>query len=408
MTFEIGFVKEQDLELDESKTWDLVVSENGKPRLNKARSSFRPMIREQIPSLITVFEYWRDYLEYLVLKRTEVKTGKVDYPAVKCSKRGNDVYAERVEKRLGFLKEVPNEEFWTNQDFDERRWFKRPVLHTKLLWVTLTFDPSVCALDVAWNGDRELRTDEKTGEVRVTKLKPNKKGIMTGGKPIWFHVKGCPCIRCQFNRSISLLRHHYGHIDTVTFLQAFPDPKGSAHGYTHIHAILQFKDHEFEVFPHMEKDRDGKLRLVFRLDKMPEFKDHLKWPAFVDVCGLRSMRAAYLYALKHVKNAAFGHNDEARIHNALGWLFRKRTFTVSGALVKDYGEFIKGLHNSKSGYQLDLFGGVVPRFVYELVGIFSLGELRKVKEIPDPPPWALVLDCSDHKKLVEERWHYAN
>ena len=55
------------------------------------------------------YEKWRDYAEYVVLQKQidslrvigEVEKKTI---AIKCSKRGNDVYWWRVDKRLRFLK----------------------------------------------------------------------------------------------------------------------------------------------------------------------------------------------------------------------------------------------------------------------------------------------------------------
>lgn len=65
--------------------------------------------------------------------------GNYEYVAVKCAKRGNDVYLLRVENRLrGLGFHIPD----VNIDFT-----KHPF--TNMLFITLTYDTKLCSFDEA-------------------------------------------------------------------------------------------------------------------------------------------------------------------------------------------------------------------------------------------------------------------
>lgn len=62
---------------------------------------------------------------------------------------------------------------------------------------------------------------------------------------------------------------------------------------------------------------------------------------------------------------------------SLTWLFKKRGFSVSGDFRRQLSDLIKGLHNSNMGLvQSCLDGSLVPRSVWEFVGVFSGWELN--------------------------------
>jgi hypothetical protein len=70
----------------------------------------------------------------------KTEAGQYKYVAVKCAKRGNDVYVSRVDSRLyGLGFHVPNMDF----DFE-----KNP--YTNILFITLTYNTKLCSFDVAW------------------------------------------------------------------------------------------------------------------------------------------------------------------------------------------------------------------------------------------------------------------
>ncbi len=82
-----------------------------KPRLNFARNYFLEFSLDKdldFEELKEFYRNWRDYDEYVVLQKQSENLrnkGEVEKEtiAIKCAKRGNDVYWWQVGKRLKFL-----------------------------------------------------------------------------------------------------------------------------------------------------------------------------------------------------------------------------------------------------------------------------------------------------------------
>jgi hypothetical protein len=305
---------------------------NGKPRLACAKAHFLESGVCDIDGLMNYYKTWRDFDEFMVLHRAEsdIRDEKKTI-AVKCSKRGNDVYGRRTEKRLRFLKATENLEFFSPKDFDCKQ-----VVHTSLLWVTLSWDTNFCGLKESWESGQYY-----------------------------------------FNLWITNLRNHYGRIDVLRFPQASPDRSGKAFGYLHFHVVLLFRDCEFTVFPYL----NDKLEMSYRIEEKDVFDNQGKWHSFTDVRAISSMKGIYQYAIKHYENAGFGTSEEATLNNAMSWIFKKKSYTVSGGFRETYSEFIKTLRNSKvSLVQIDLFCEE-HKAIWKFIGIFSIFEL--CKEYPD-------------------------
>jgi len=170
-----------------------------KPRLNYARNYFLEFsIAKDLDfqELEKFYLDWRDFIEYIVLHEQidslKVK-GEVDKEtfAVKCSKRGNDVYWWRVGKRLRFLNSLKGGSL-----FDPHGSIKS----SNVLFVTLTYDVKRSGISEAW---------ETVGE--------------------------------EFNNWIRNLRKKFGRISHLRCWEA------SEKGYPHIHVLMIFHNYEFRV-----------------------------------------------------------------------------------------------------------------------------------------------------------------
>ncbi|MCJ7635268.1 hypothetical protein MUP77_23125, partial [Candidatus Bathyarchaeota archaeon] len=74
---------------------------------------------------------------------TRFKDFKNEVFAVKCAKRGNDVYRSRVRQRFEGLTSMADElVFFNAKDHGPKR--------TRALWVTLTYDSKRCSFKEAW------------------------------------------------------------------------------------------------------------------------------------------------------------------------------------------------------------------------------------------------------------------
>jgi len=346
----------------EFEIYNLVMDDYGRPRLSVARAHFKPLDEGDVDLLVDVFQIWRDFNEYGIIKGENLFSGEKKYLAIKLSKRGNDVFAERMRSRLDFLKGVNSKDkFFDASDFKGRNRSKEVT--TQLLWVTLTFDSKICDLNSAWKR-----------------------------------------VRDDFNLWITKLRNRYGKIWYVAFPQAFPDPKGEAYGYPHIHLIMLFEDQEFRVFPRFELDKKGKPGLVFRIAEKDEIEHQGKWHSFIDVKALSSMRGVLNYARKYAENVCHGSGKESAVNNAVMWLMKKRSYSVSGAFRKAYHDLIVGLRNSKLQAvlaQQTLWGEMIPIWKWTFLGVWSVSDLNLVG---DPPPWVVVLEREKVQKLIERKY----
>jgi hypothetical protein len=287
---------------------------DGKPRLAAAKSYFFDLGDLDFKGLVDYYKTWRSFNEYLLLERIE--GDKREWFAVKCSKRGNDVYWSRISKRLAGLKDQQDIEFFNPKD--------RGSKTTRAIFVTLTYDSKLGSINDAW---------EEHGN--------------------WW------------NRWITNLRDKFGELSYIRTWESF------INGYPHVHALLIFKDHEFNVF--RQRGKDGKYR--FRIQEKEQFES--SWHSNVDVQACSSLRKASLYITKYLTKGFHESSEEALDKSLRGltlsmnWIFRKRSFAVS----RDLFDLISDLRNSKSQVlQSLLTGGSIP-VTWRFLGIFSAAAL---------------------------------
>ena len=269
---------------------------------------------------------WRDFIEYIVLQKQtdnlKVK-GEVNREtfAVKCSKRGNDVYWWRVGKRLKFLKKLKGQTL-----FDPHNSIKQ----SNVLFVTLTFDTGRSTIREAW---------ETIGE--------------------------------DFNNWIRNLRKKFGRI---SYLRCW---ESSKKGYPHIHALMIFHGHKFHV---------TRIKGKYRVLENDEFER--SYHSFVDVQAIQEIKEGIKYATKYLTKTKNERNTQT-LTLALCWLFRKRSFAVSG----DLYEFLQiEIKNSSQSIlvQTDLQGVEINLKVeWIFIGVF--------------PAKRLGIDRNEWRKVITDR-----
>jgi len=287
---------------------------NGKPRLEAARTYFLGLGDMDFEGLVCFYNAWRSFNEYILLERIE--GDQRSFHAVKCSKRGNDVYWWRTNRRLQGLKDREDVQFFNPKD--------RGLKKTRAVFVTLTYDTKIGSVYDAW---------EDHGSC--------------------------------WNRWITNLREKFGELSYIRTWESF------VNGYPHIHALIIFKDHEFTVF--RQKGKDGKYR--FRIQEKACFE--AGWHSNVDVQACSSLKKASLYITKYLTKGFHEQSEEALDKSlrgltlAMTWVFKKRSFAVSRDLV----DLINGLRNSKSeALQMTFDGGFIP-VEWCFLGVFSAGSL---------------------------------
>ena len=306
----------------------LLDSEN-KPRLNYARNYFLEFSLDKdldFNELERFYVDWREFIEYIVVQkqteslRTKGETDKETF-AVKCSKRGNDVYWWRVGKRLKFLNSLID-----NVLFDPHSANKL----SNILFVTLTYDIKRSSIRDAW---------ESIGE--------------------------------DFNNWIRNLRKKYGRISHLRCWEA------SKKGYPHIHVLMIFHDYKFKA---------ERIKGKYRILEKEEFEK--SYHSFVDVQAIREVKDGIRYVTKYLTKT----KNESKTQNltlAMCWLFRKRSFAVSGDLYELLQEDIKKSNISVS-IQTDLQGLEIDLKVeWIFIGIFSAKRLG--------------IDCNEWRKTITDR-----
>jgi hypothetical protein len=289
------------------------------------------------------YEEWVSEDVYMIFTKWNRKKWKNDVYAVKCSKRGNDVYRSRVESRFRGLTRYSEDIVFFNTKNRGRK-------ETSALWVTLTYDTKRCLYGKAWEN-----------------------------------------IGVEFNGFMSYLRRNFGKISSCRVFEAFEN------GHPHIHCILIFKEHTFSVF------RDSKNQ--FRIREKEVIAQG--WHSNVDVKAMSSIGGGLSYLKKYLlKGIDVEKADSKGLKTlALCWAYRKRAFSVSGQFRKALTDLITDLHNSnKPLVQVTLTGERLIKEQFFLIG-FVKGEDIQIEErlwfvVLNPKQIGLLDEC------LEDRFSY--
>lgn len=188
-----------------------------------------------IEDIIEKYEAWvldHRYMILAYLRKSWLKNWlEYDYVAVKCAKRGNDVYASRINlslQGLGF--HVPN----VNFDFESNP-------YANILFITLTYDTKLCPFDEAW---------KNIGE--------------------------------EFNLWKANIRKKFGDFSVFRCFEAFEN------GHPHIHLIAVFKEQYFKVFKSYERSKDGKMRKVWLVNDRDFFEPY--WHSWTKIKAVYNLK----------------------------------------------------------------------------------------------------------------------
>lgn len=283
--------------------------------------------------IIEKYEAWVLDHRYLVMTHQreawKKDAGQFEYVAVKCAKRGNDVYVSRVDSRLyslGF--HVPNADF----DFE-----KNP--YTNILFITLTYDTKLCSFDEAWRN-----------------------------------------IAKEFNLWKANIRKKFGDFSVFRCFEAFEN------GHPHIHLIAVFKEQYFKVFKSYEQSKDGKMHKVWLVKEKEFFEPY--WHSWTKIKAVYNLKGGLNYLKKYImKCAEYQHDDcKGKITLAMCWVFRKKAFYVSGQFRKALSDLISTLCSSKTRrIQLDLYTEEVKSNTWRVLGFIGASfldidvEIRVIK-----------------------------
>jgi hypothetical protein len=287
------------------------------------------------------YREWVSENKYMILSRWNGAHNEVY--AVKCAKRGNDVYCYRVNKRFkGLCSKAENLTFFNPKD--------RGAKETSALWVTLTYDSKLCSFQDAWRN-----------------------------------------IGIEFNGFMSFVRKRFGKVSCCRVFESFES------GYPHVHCILLFEV-SFSVFI----DSKGQFR-VHEKDVIAEsWHSNIDVKAMDSLAGGFSYLKKYLLKGINFENA----DSKALKTLALCWAYRKRVFSVSGSFRKLLADLIKDMHNSNcikdmhnsncQMVQITLSGEIVEEEKFYVLGFVSAEVIGLKKEV-----WFCKLDSEQTSKVEE-------
>ena len=215
------------------------------------------------------FIHFALFVEYLIFRRENLYTYEKEWKAVKASKRGNDVYAWRLNKRLKPLKSLPKLQFFSQKNRSKRH-------KTKILFITLTYRRDI-RLDIAWES-----------------------------------------VGLDFNRWISGLRRKFGKIHVLRAWEAQRD------GNPHIHCVLYFEEYEFQTFFY-----HGKWRINLKKEIARNW--HWGFSDIFALHSLGAGVGYVIKYLTKVHDALLQekYDDHSVLTLAMMWIFRKRAYSIS-------------------------------------------------------------------------------
>jgi hypothetical protein len=157
-------------------------------------------------------------------------------------KRGNIKYAYRVRRKF--------REFILPFEYEQKKSEIIVEGKTKVLFLTLTFDPSICDFKTAWDS-----------------------------------------VGYFWNIFMASVRRHFGRVLSARCFES------SEKGFPHIHCILFFENTEFSTFL---KWSSAKRRFVWRIP-FPEVEEFRGlWHSFIDVQGMSNLADGLNYLSKYI------------------------------------------------------------------------------------------------------------
>ena len=155
------------------------------------------------------------------------------------------------------------------------------------------------------------------------------------------------------------------------------------------------------------------MKLTFRIKEKEEISELWRC-GFVDIQAISSLKAVFTYIKKHQEKIILGLSGSIQEGDSrvgfdlenikglrtlfLAWIFRKRSFSVSGSFREKIHDLISHLHNSNMVGQRDLEGKNEVEWIYHFVGVFSGSELGIPSYI-----WSKDLERELVEKLLEGR-----
>jgi len=308
-----------------------------------------PDIDMPIEDIARAYTSWVQEDRYMILERLKPiwdapKSSTMlekETIAVKCAKRGNDVYSYRVLSRFSTFQNGIIDLNVTCLD--------RGQMRTRVLFMTLTYDTKLKSRHQAWKA--------------VSK---------------------------EYNLFMSKMRRVFGSISTARTFESFEN------GYPHVHVVLLFNDFTFQVREYMNR----KGRKVLLVDDDIKGCISAMWHSNVDVKGVGNVSESINYLKKYVSKCAnFDSNDSKGVKTlAQCWAYGKRAYCLSGVFRTRMTDLIRNMRNSNSQLiQKSLDGEGFEENKWSCLGFVS----RDVLEI-EAFVWRLTLAGELRERVYED------
>lgn len=286
-----------------------------------------------LDALIRTYKEWVSFDEYYVLKKKIYGIGVFILRGkyVKSSKRGNDVYNWRVDKRFSILYDVLSQH--------EPEYEHAYVLKTDILFFTLTY--AFRDIFIAY---------ENVGK--------------------------------DYNRFMSNLRKIFPRAKTIArCFQAQRD------GTVHIHALIWIGTHLDVVWYCGYKNGHKDCRYIVKnYDLWLDMKNCWKY-GNADIRGFVNFREGLKYIFRYVKKGInLEDPKESLLTLSLNWLFHKKSFYINYKFIKWFFGIRLGfnMHSSNSDLVAKYVGSKTRTILrcigliidYEFVGVFSKKQLN--------------------------------
>lgn len=303
------------------------LGKNNQIRLKKVKDAIKNLRSFTNEQLMEIFRIWNSSNEYMLLESKKTKKRI----AVKCSKRGNDVYKFRIDQRFRELdvlaKRLGNDRIFLIGENNPQ---------TNILFITLTYDTKMCSQYEAWTN-----------------------------------------IGIEWNRYLSLIVRKHGKISFVRSWEAFKN------GYPHIHVVIIFKEKKFNVFEFVNSQN----KTTFRIQEKKELE--CNWHSYVDVIAVSSLGGALRYLTKYLRKM-HGRGSGVNLTQALSWINHKQVFSISKDFVKEIRLVYKLLHNSNVKTKQITFEGTLLS-EWEFLGIYPEEKFKELRN-NERHPWTFETD----------------
>ena len=236
---------------------------------------------------------WVSVAFYVFLQRYNNIKQEDEYAVFRSRKRGDAKYVRHVKRRFYALgNAVSSQEFFSLKD--------RGIVSSPVLFATLEYDANRYDQYDCW---KKVGTD--------------------------------------FNRWLSYLRRKYGKSATVRVWESHES------GYPHIHIAVAFEDHIF--FGGYIKNRRGKGKFRVKGRDYSILKKSWKH-GFSDFVLCNSVKGAFKYAGKYLMKGISAKEAGSKAVKGLAmcWVFRKRSFSISGSFRQLYHDEIRLYINSNN------------------------------------------------------------